>query len=130
VLFGEEHELLRSELRGGTGLASVPWTVLEDAGVSHTLEGLECLLEEKPEYANERDPEVLIDAVAVSPDMFFVLTYGEMIEAMKTKGLEPDTTALPAPQRNMRSASKKNTSPPRSRSLCVESRGLHETIAV
>jgi hypothetical protein len=81
---------------------------LEDAGVSHTLEGLECLLKEKPEYANERDPEVIIDAVAASPDMFFVPTREEMVEAMKTKELEPDTTALPVLQRNMRSASKKN----------------------
>jgi hypothetical protein len=72
------------------------------------LEELECLLKEKPEYFNEGDPEVLIDAVAASPEMFFVPTYEEMIEAMKTRGLEPDTTALPASQRNRRSASKKN----------------------
>lgn len=49
--------------------------------------------------------------MAASPDMFFVPTYEEMIEAMKTKGLEPDTTAPPAPQRNMRSAASKNNQP-------------------
>jgi hypothetical protein len=107
----EEESIVHERAVEGKAPAEVAPS-LEDAGVSHTLEGLECLLKEKPKYSNERDPEVLIDAVAALPDTFFVPTREEMIEAMKTKGLEPDTTAIPpAPQGNTRSAASKKNEP-------------------
>ncbi len=63
----------------------------EDAALTHTVIALSSLLKEEPEYASERDPEVLINAVAGRPDMFFVPTPAEMIEAMKTEGMKPST---------------------------------------